>query len=326
MADCFNWAPGERDRLALQPIQNADVWEFRKKIEALHWTPQEVDLTRDRAHWLRMTAEEKRMVRHQLAFFASADIVVLDNLGANFRREVDCLEARMVYAAQEDQECAHAESYGLQIEAVMEGAEREATLNAVRTMPVVGRIRDWVGRWFDSALHVGERLVAFAAVEGILFQSSFAALQWLRERNLLPGITSANSFIARDEGVHTLFACLLVRRYVVRRPAPGRAEAIVREAIAVVDDFIDESLPTPLAGLDAPLMREYVRFQADSVLQAMGYPRAYGAANPFPFMDKLTLNEVAKTNFFEHRPSQYQNVVRPGGAALTLDTSAVPDF
>ena len=321
----FDWSPGEADRVALFPIRHPDVWAFRKLMEALHWNAQEIDLTRERKDWTtRMTEDQRHFVKMQLAFFATIDIDVLKNLDANFGEEVDCMEARMAFAAQKDQECVHAEGYSLQIEAVMDGAEREAVLNAVRTMPVIARMRAWVLRWFDRRrFGVGDRLVAFAAVEGVLFSASFSALQWLRELNLLPGVTDFNSFIVRDEGVHTSFTCLLVRRYLRARPPQARAEEIFASVVAVLDDFVTESLPVRLIGMNAGLMRQYVRFQADCVLLEMGYEPAFRVENPFKFMDKLTLNEVAKVNFFEARPTQYQNVSRAGQAKLAIDDTPV---
>ena len=321
----FVWAAGEAERVALFPIRHPEVWAYRKTLEALHWSAQEIDLTRDKKDWdTRMTPDQRHFVKMQLAFFATIDIDVLKNLDENFGDEVDCVEARMVYAAQKDQECTHAESYSLQIEAVMSGAEREAVLNAARTMPVIARMRDWVMRWFDRRAHgVGERLVAFAAVEGVLFSASFSALQWLRELNLLPGITDFNSFIVRDEGIHTLFTCHLVRAHLRAKPPQAAAEAIFGEVVAVLDSFVSESLPVRLIGMNDELMAQYVRFQADAVLKRMGYAPLYGVENPFTFMDKLALNEVAKSNFFEVASTQYQNVSRAGQAALGVDDSEV---
>lgn len=324
LAPAFNWAPGETERIALRPIRHPDIWAFRKTMEALHWNAQEVDLTGDKKDWAeRMNEDQRHFVKMQLAFFATIDIDVLKNLDENFGEEVDCIEARMAYAAQKDQECVHAESYSLQVEAVMDGAERESVFNAARTMPVIARMRDWVLRWFDRSLSIGGRLVAFAAVEGVLFSASFAALQWLRELNLLSGVTNFNSFIVRDEGIHTRFTCLLVRHYLRARPSQGEAEAIFGGVVSVIDDFVTESLPVRLIGMNASLMKQYVRFQADCVLLDMGYAPVHRVENPFKFMDKLTLNEVAKVNFFEARGTQYQNVSKPGAAKLALDDSAV---
>jgi ribonucleoside-diphosphate reductase beta chain len=323
-ASAFRWAPGEADRLGLLPIRHPDIWAFRKKIEALDWKAQEVDLTKDKSDWTtRMNGDERHYVKYQLAFSAHIDIDVLDNLDANFGEEVDCLEAKMTYAAQKNQECVHAEAYNLQIEALMDGEERDQVLNSVRTMPVIGRIRAWILAWFDRSLPIGERLVAFGVIEGVMFQSPFAALQWLRERNLLPGVTEFNTFICRDEGVHTLYDALLIRVYLIVRPSQERVEAIFASAVELVDYFVEEALPVRLIGMNVELMKQYVRFQADCVLRDMGYLPMYRVGNPFSFMDKLTLNEVAKTNFFEKRVTQYQGITKTGATRLKIDDSVV---
>jgi ribonucleotide reductase beta subunit family protein with ferritin-like domain len=322
-AAAFDWVPGEERRDTILPIRHADIWDYRKLMEALHWNAQEVDLSADRADWDRMSADQRWFLKLQLGFFATIDVTVLKNINQNFGEEVDCMEARMAYAAQANMECVHAESYSLQIEAVMTGMEREAVLAAARTMPVIGRMHDWVLRWFCRDHPVGVRLVAFAAVEGVLFSASFAALQWTRELNLLPGITASNAFIVRDEGVHTLLACLLVRKYLRAKPPAATIRDIFGGVVAVLDEFVLESLPVRMIGMNADLMRQYVRFQADTVMIAMGYGPHWGVDNPFSFMDKLALNEFSKENFFESRPTQYQNVSRPGQARLAMDDTPV---
>jgi ribonucleoside-diphosphate reductase beta chain len=320
----FRWHAGEADRVSLLPIRHQDIWEYRKLMEALRWNAQEVDLSLDKSDWeKKMTEEQRQFVRQQLAFFAGADLWVLDNIADNFGRELDCMEAAMVFTAQEDQECVHAESYGLQIEAVLDGEERDRTLNAVRHMPVIARIRDWTRQWMGREVPVGERLIAWAIFEGVFFSASFAALQWLRELNLLPGVTNFNTLIARDEGVHTLHLCLQVRKYLVDRPAQARAREIFNGAVAILDEFVEHALPVRLIGINANLMKDYVRFQSDCVLRAMDYEPIFGAENPFPFMDKLSLNGVAKTNFFEHRALQYASPVHAGATRFVLDDTPV---
>jgi len=321
----FKWVAGEERRLTLHPIVHDDIWAFCKKMEGLRWTAQEVDLTRDKKDWSQMTANQKLFVKMNLAFFATIDIDVLKNLGENFGKEIDCIEAQLTIVAQKDQERVHVESYGLQILSVMEGEEFENVLNAARTMPIITRMRDWVLRWFDRRFDIGDRLVAFAVVEGVLFSASFSALQWLRELNLLPGITDFNSFIVRDEGVHTLFTCLLVRKYLRVKPSQARVEDIFGSVIEVLDDFVAEALPLNLIGMNAMLMKEYVRFQADCVLIEMEYAPMYGIKNPFKFMDKMSLNGSVKTNFFEARPTQYSCVTRTGQATLGMDETPIDD-
>jgi ribonucleotide reductase beta subunit family protein with ferritin-like domain len=317
----FLWEQGEGERLSLRPIRHDDVWAFRKKMEALHWIAQEVDLSRDAADWNgRMSEDQRHFVKMQLAFFSRVDIDVLANLDENFGEEVDCIEARMVYAAQKDQECVHAESYSLQVEAVMRGDEREEILNAVRTMPIIAKMREWVLGRFDSTRHpLAERLVAAAATEGVLFSASFASLQWLKSQNLLPGITTFNTFIVRDEGIHTSFTCLLVKKYLRVRPTQGSVSEIFESLVGLLDEFVAEALPVGLLGINSGLMQQYVRFQADCVIADMGYEPLWGVRNPFRFMDSMALNETLKVNFFEHGGTQYQNVSKEGAGLLAID-------
>jgi ribonucleotide reductase beta subunit family protein with ferritin-like domain len=319
----FNWAPGERERLGLKPIRHQDIWEVRKTIEGLHWTAQEVNFDADQRDWRdRMSPDQKHYVKMQLGFFAYADIDVVQGLD-DVCAGVDCLEAQMAYAAQKDQECAHAESYALQIDALLTGAERQETINMVQSLTVLAKMRAWAQRCFDRKLPIGERLVAFAVVEGVLFSSSFAAFQWLRELNLLPGITQLNDFISRDEGIHCGFSCLLLRKYIRRRPPQSQVHAIFAEAVEIVDNFVKEALPVKLIGMNCELMIQYVHYQADVVLASMAYRTSWYVENPLPFMDKQALNKTAKTNFFELVPTQYQNVTKPEQSRFAVDKSPV---
>lgn len=322
----FRWAPGEARRRALFPIRHEDLWALTKRLQAAAWVPEEVRLEADAADWARLGAGAREAVKMTLAFFATIDFAVLGNLG-DFSAEVDCLEARCFFAAQKASEAIHAESYGLQILAAVPGdAEQARLFDAVETFPVVARMNAWVSSWFASppggpAAPLGERLVAFAAVEGVLFSASFCVLQWLREQNVLPGVTEFNTFIARDEGLHTEFTALLVRRYLASPPLSARAHEIFAGVVAVLDEFVAESIPVALLGMNADLMRQYVRFQADFVLGLMGYPPAWGAENPFPFMEKFCLNATVKTNFFERQPAAYQ---APTKGAFAFDESEPP--
>ena len=316
----FNWHEGEESRLSLLPIKNPEIWEFKKKLESLHWTAQEIDLSADRASWNTMTDDQKHFVIMQLAFFATIDISVLDNIDDNFSSEVDCLEARAVFAEQSAQEWIHTEGYGLQIEAVIENEdERERIFNSARTMPIIARMKEWVTKWFDRGLSIGERLIAFAAVEGVLFSASFSSIQWLRELRLLPGVTAFNEFIVRDENVHTEFSCMLVTKYLKEQPSQEVAHAIFDEVIYIIDDFISESISVSLIGLSVEDMKQYVRYQTDRVLEMLEYDAKFNVANPFPFMDKLLLNDVSKTNFFEGRPTQYQMITKKEQSAFSID-------
>lgn len=318
----FTWDEDEEARrISLLPIRHADLWALRKRLEAVTWDAQEVDNSRNKADWVRMSPEQRRFVMFQLAFFARIDIDIFDHIEESLTSIVRCLEARSYYAAQGNQEMTHAESYSLQIESVMDGEERDRVLNAVKHFPIIANIQAWVLKWFRSDRPVGEKLIAFAAVEGVLFSASFSSLQWLREQNLLPGITTANEFIVRDEWIHTQFTCCLVRKYLREKPATGVAHEIFSEVVGVLDEFVTESLPVALIGMNAELMRTYVRYQADFVLQHMGYAPYYRVDNPFKFMEKFVLNDVTKTNFFEDPGSQYQNISKESQMLLMIDST-----
>lgn len=322
----FKWVAGESERLALLPIRHDDLWAQRDTLKGLHWNAQEVVLTRDKKDWVtRMSDAQRQFVSMQLAFFSRIDIDALKYI-EGLSAEVDCLEGQMYYCSQAEQECTHAESYGLQITAIADGAEQERLLNAARTMPIVSQIRDWVIRWFNSSIPIEERLVAFSAVEGVLFSASFCALQWLREKNLLPGITKFNEFIARDEGIHADTSCLLVRKYLRVKPDEKIAHGIFREVVeTIIDPFVSESLPVALLGINANLMMQYVRYQADCVMTDMEYAPIYRVTNPFNFMHKLTMNDANKNNFFETRGTDYQNITKSSQAEMRLDTSSADD-
>jgi ribonucleoside-diphosphate reductase beta chain len=328
----FNWVAGERERLSLLPIRHADIWAMREKLLGLHWNANHVILLRDKKDWVtRMSPPQRQFVSMQLAFFSRIDIDALEFIDGLCEEigspETGCLEARMFYCSQAEQECTHAESYSLQIMAVVDGAEQTALLNAARTMPIVGKIRDWVRRWFDTGIPIGERLVAFAGVEGVLFSASFCALQWLREKNILAGITLFNEYIARDEGIHADTTCLLIRKYLKIKPAEQLAHKIFLDLVEnIIDPFVREALPVRLIGMNADLMVQYVRFQADCVMLNMGYAPIFRVDNPFSFMDKLALNDASKSNFFEKsRGTDYQECTKAGAGALRMDTSFVDD-
>jgi ribonucleotide reductase beta subunit family protein with ferritin-like domain len=321
--ESFLWEHGEPGRTTLFPIRYDDIWQFRKVIERLHWVVEDVDTSRDREDWKsRMTDDERHPVKYSLGLFAVFDNLVLKNL-SRLSEEVDCLEAQAFYSGQEDQESIHMEAYMLQIEAVARDEDEKAfMLNSIQTMPGVALLVKWAKHWMDRSLPFGECFVAFAVIEGVVFRGFFSILQWLRERNLLPGVTDFNAFIARDEGIHCLCACLILRKYMRNRPARSRVHAIIKSAIKAVSTMIDEALPKRLNGINADLVRQYVRFEADSVCAQMGYDIVYGVANPLKFMDKLTMNAVNKYNFFERRPNQYQGSSE-GAAVWKVDRSPI---
>lgn len=332
----FRWHPAQKERHALQPILHDELWKQYKTLQGLHWVPEEVDLTRDKADWARLTPREQHFVKGFLAFFSRADFDVVDLLDKiePFVRGVH--EASMYLAEQRAQEHVHAEAYDLQIQGLgLPADDISALRSAFQTNPAVAALHQWIQSWLDADIPLGETLVADAFTEGLLFQGAFAALQWLRERNLLPGITMYNSFIARDEGVHTLTVCAFIARLAdPARPTQARIHQICSSAVDQAVSFVshvvpvDSAHPSPpgaaaggrgpaLIGLTRPLLVQYLKFQADCVLAAMGAPELYGVENPFPFMDQLSLNRLTKTNFFEHRHLGYRELA--GASADVLE-------
>jgi ribonucleoside-diphosphate reductase subunit M2 len=292
------------DRLALYPIQYPALWELYKKAEASFWRTGEVDLTQDLRDWETLTPGEHHYIKHVLAFFAASDILVNLNLGANFLNEVQPIEARFFYAFQQMMENIHTEMYGLMLEAfVRDPDERHALTRALDTIPCVARKARFARRYMDrSAASFPERVVAFAAFEGIFFSTSFCAIFWLKKRGLMPGLTMSNEFISRDEGLHCDFACALYKM-VRRKLTQAQIFGLISEAVEIECAFVRDALPVSLIGMNAPAMCAYVQFCADRLLEALGYGKLYGVRNPFDWMHLLSVD--SKTNFFEHRVSAY---------------------
>lgn len=315
---------GDPRRFTIFPIVHSDLWDFVKKMEALQWTREEVDMSRDRKDWdEKLQPDDRAFLKHQLAFFGFSDEMVLRNLEENMMEAVKCLEAKHFYIEQAKNERTHSECYSFMIEVYFSGTEREEVFQAVETMPIIGKMAAWAQRWINDRVSFPLRLTAFAVYEGVMFSASFAAIQWFKERNLLPGLTSFNEFIARDEGVHCLFACHILSAHTTNRPLQKEVHKIVKGAIALLDEFLGEAIPVSMIGMNVELMKQYVRFIADCLLLQISYESIYQVQNPFPFMDKLSLNGVAKSNFFEHRVSHYQKTTREGAAAWGIDESPV---
>ena len=292
-------------RFSIFPIEHHDVWEFYKRAEASFWTAEEVDLTHDLKDWNeKLNDDERHFIKHVLAFFASSDGIVCENLVVNFMRDVKIAEARAFYGFQCAIETVHAEMYGLLIETyIKDSAERARLFDAMNQVPCVKAKADWAMRWIEQNTSFAERLVAFAAVEGIFFSGCFCSIFWLKKRGLMPGLTFSNELISRDEGMHTDFATLLHSK--LQQPAaPARVRQIITEAVDIEKVFIRDSLPVSLIGMNADLMTQYIEFVADRLLVSLGCEKAYGSANPFDWMEMISLQ--GKTNFFERRVSEYQ--------------------
>lgn len=321
----------ESQRLTVFPIVHQDIWSMYKLQIASFWTANEVDFSRDRADWQdRLNEDERRFVKHILAFFAGSDSVVMLNLMENFTKDVQVLEAQIAYTFQAAMENVHGEVYSLMIENFITDPVEKATMFArLGDIPSVRQKVAWASRWglgkqaaAAAAAGDGERapfarrLVAFAVVEGLFFSGAFCAIYWLKQRNLLPGLTKSNEFIARDEGLHTDFACLLYSKIVHTRLEESECHELFRGAVKIEKEFINESIPCRLVGMNADLMAQYVESVADSLLVKLGYSKLYGTRNPFAFMDLIGM--VGRSNFFEERVSLYQR-------ADVLADSAVGD-
>jgi len=293
-------------RFVIFPIEYPDIWEFYKKAEASFWTAEEVDLSRDMTDWReKLNDNERHFVSHVLAFFAASDGIVNENLAERFIREVQVTEARCFYGFQIAIENVHSEMYSLLIDTyIQDPSQRDRLFNAVETMECVAKKARWAMNWTSSASATfAERIVAFAAVEGIFFSGSFAAIFWLKKRGLMPGLSFSNELISRDEGLHCDFACLLYQ-HVVNKPSQERVEGIIREAVAIEQEFLTDALPVKLIGMNCDLMKVYIEFVADRLLVALGYDKIFMVANPFDFMEHISLE--GKTNFFEKRVGEYQ--------------------
>jgi ribonucleoside-diphosphate reductase beta chain len=292
-----------KDRFVLLPINYPKVWEKYKQHEASFWTAEEIDLSADMKDWGNLNDGERHFITHVLAFFAASDGIVNENLAVNFMSEVQLPEARCFYGFQIMMENIHSETYALLIDTyVKDPAEKDRLFHAIETVPAVKKKAEWALRWIENG-NFAERLVAFAAVEGIFFSGSFCSIFWLKKRGLMPGLTFSNELISRDEGLHCEFACLLYSM-LENKLSQEQVHTIIRDAVTIEKEFITEALPVALIGMNSKLMAEYIEFVADRWLSELGYTKIYNTANPFDFMEMISLQ--GKTNFFEKRVGDYQ--------------------
>ncbi|MCC7231914.1 MAG: ribonucleotide-diphosphate reductase subunit beta [Bacteroidia bacterium] len=292
-----------KERFVLFPIKYPEIWEMYKKSEQSFWTAEEVDLHTDLKDWERLTPDEKHFIKHVLAFFAASDGIVNENLAVNFMREVQLPEARCFYGFQIMMENIHSEMYSLLIDTyIKDTTEKKRLLNAIDTVPCVQKKAEWALRWINSP-SFAERLIAFAAVEGIFFSGSFCSIFWLKKRGLMPGLSTSNEFISRDEGMHCDFACLLYNM-LENKLDKSKVTRIITDAVACEHEFVTDALPVSLIGMNAKLMCQYIEFVADRLLVALGCEKVYNSSNPFDFMEMISLQ--GKTNFFEKRVSEYK--------------------
>ncbi len=294
-----------KNRFVIFPIKHQDIWEFYKRTEASIWTAEEIDLAQDLTDWNnKLSEDEKYFVKHILAFFAASDGIVNENLAQNFINEVQYAEAKFFYGFQIMMENIHSETYSLLIDTyVKDEAEKDQLFTAIEVFPAIKKKAEWALKWIESE-SFAERLIAFAAVEGIFFSGSFCSIFWLKKRGLMPGLTFSNELISRDEGVHCDFAVHLHNHHLNHKVSKARIREIIVEALDIEREFITESIPVSLIGMNAVLMTQYLEFVADRLLVELGCKREYNTPNPFDFMDMISLQ--GKTNFFEKKVGEYQ--------------------
>ena len=293
------------DRFVIFPIQHQELWEEYKKQQACIWTAEEIDLSADLDDWRNVLNEdEKYFVKNVLAFFAASDGIVNENLAENFVKEVQYTEAKFFYGFQIMMENVHSETYSLLIDTyITDPAEKHKLFHAIDNILAVQKKAEWALKWISSP-HFQERLIAFAAVEGIFFSGSFCSIFWLKKRGLMPGLSFSNELISRDEGMHTDFAVLLHNNYITNKVSEERIKEIITGALEIEKEFITESLPVRLIGMNQDLMKQYLEFVADRLLVDLGCSKVYNVENPFDFMQNISLQ--GKTNFFEKRVGEYQ--------------------
>jgi ribonucleoside-diphosphate reductase beta chain len=293
------------NRFVVFPIQHHDIWEFYKKSEASFWTAEEIDLAADLVDWRKnLNDGERHFIKHVLAFFAASDGIVNENLAENFVKEVQYPEAKFFYGFQIMMENIHSETYSLLIDTyITDQDEKMHLLRAIDTIPSVQKKAEWALRWIKNSTFQ-ERLVAFAAVEGIFFSGSFCSIFWLKKRGLMPGLSFSNELISRDEGSHTDFAVHLHNHHIVDKVSPDRIKEIILSALEIEKEFIIDALPVKLIGMNSDLMAQYLEFVTDRLLSDLGCEPVFNSVNPFDFMVNIALN--GKTNFFEKRVGEYQ--------------------
>jgi ribonucleoside-diphosphate reductase beta chain len=303
------------NRFVLFPIEHTEIWEMYKLHAAAFWTAEEIDLAEDAKDWKKLNDNERHFLKHVLAFFAASDGIVNENLVTNFADEVQWAEARCFYGFQIMMENIHAETYSLLIDTyITDPIEKDHLFNALETVPSVKKKGTWALKWLSRKKGTfAQRLVAFAAVEGIFFSGSFCAIFWLKKRGLMPGLTFSNELISRDEGLHCDFACLL-HNQLIRGAGENIIHRIISEAVEIETEFVTSALPVELIGMNAGLMRQYIEFVADRLLVSLGASKLYDVTNPFPWMEMISMQ--GKTNFFEKRVGEYQKSGVKDGATL----------
>jgi len=291
------------DRFTVFPIQHENLWSMYKKAQMSNWTAEEIDFSKDMDDWHSLSENEKHFIKYVLAFFAGSDGIVFENLNDNFASEVQYTEARSFYAYQEHNEMVHGETYSKLIDKyIRNSSEKKQLFEAIQTIPCIENKAKWAMKWFNKDRSFGERLIAFACVEGIFFSGSFCAIFWLKKRGLLPGLCFSNELISRDEGLHLEFAIELFKM-LKHKPNKSIIKEIVKDAVSIEKEFITDALPCSLIGMNSEKMSEYIEYVADRLLKQSGHDKIWDTQNPFDFMENISLD--GKTNFFEKRVGDY---------------------
>jgi ribonucleotide reductase beta subunit family protein with ferritin-like domain len=291
-------------RYVMFPLQDQDIWQMYKKQVECFWRAEEIDLSKDMAHWESLTNQERYFISMILAFFAASDGIVLENLASRFMGEVQLSEARAFYGFQIAMENIHSETYSLLIDTYIKDREEKMTLfKAIDNFPCIKKKADWAIKWInDKRSSFGTRLIAFACIEGIFFSGAFCSIFWLKKRGLMPGLTFSNELISRDEALHTEFAVLLYSK-LNKKVSKSKILEIIKEAVEIEKEFISEALPCRLIGMNCDLMCQYIEFVADRLAVQLGQDKLYNTNNPFDFMEMISIE--GKTNFFEKRVAEY---------------------
>ena len=300
----------EENRYVIFPIQHDQFWDMYKKAEANFWTTEELDLSKDLNDWKQLTENETHFIKHVLAFFAASDGIVNENLVDRFCQEVKVLEAKFFYVFQMAMKNIHSETYSLLIDTYIKDQEEKTyLLNAIDTIPSIQKKAQWAIKWInDKDSPFINRIIGFAAVEGIFFSGAFCSIFWLKKRGLMPGLCHSNELISRDEGLHTEFAVLMYHN-LKNKPSPNVVKQIIQEAVEIEKEFITESLSCELIGMNKDLMSQYIEYVSDRLLKMFRLEPIYNAQNPFDWMEMISIQ--GKTNFFEKRVGEYSNKSNP---------------
>ena len=314
-----------KNKYVLFPIEYHDIWSMYKKHVSTYWTVEEIDLAKDHDDWIKLSDNERYFIKNVLAFFAASDGIVNENLVLNFMSEIKVPEALAFYSFQNAIETVHSETYSLLIDTyIKDEVEKSRLLNAIETIPCIQKKANWAIKWIENGNdNFATRLIAFACVEGIFFSGAFCSIYWLKEKGLMHGLTFSNELISRDESLHTEFAILLYS-HIKNKLSEEVVHNIIKDAVIIEKEFIIDSLPCKLLGMNSDLMSQYIEFVADRISLQLGYIKIYNVSNPFDFMDRIGLED--KQNFFEVRVSNYSKAELHNTKNSKLEFNRNDDF